>query len=391
MSRIVYLSPVPVPEGGAAARRILGIAKTLQLAGFDVEIGSGGMAAGPARSLIDGIPVTRLSERSADHLPRALRQLMYMTIGRRSLRWLDQLDPRPTSVILYGGYSPYLLRLRRWCRRHRVPLIFDAVEWYQPPHAIGWASPYYWNIELAMRWLSPATGHIIAISSYLADYYRAKGCDVVRIPPTLDTAALPPGPGSGGERLVLAYAGTPGHKDLFDVQLEAVLALADQGAALLLRVAGVEAATILATPAMRRRGLTALPPCVETVGLTSGDAARALVATADFSLLVREHNRVSEAGFPTKVVESLALGTPVIGTLTGDLHRHLREGETALLSGNASAPALAAAIRRAMAMTPEQRDQMRANARAEAVSSFDVQVAIEALSDFIGRAESVKS
>ena len=388
MSRVVYLSPVPVPEGGAAARRILGIAKTLQLAGIDVEVGSGGMAGGIARNMVEGVPVTRLSERTADHLPRSFRQLKYLTIGRRSLRWLDALRPRPTSVILYGGYTPYLLRLHHWCSRHGVSLTFDAVEWYQPRRPIdAWISPYYWNIQLAMRWLSPATGHTIAISSYLADHYRAKGCDVVRIPPTLDTEAVLAGPGSDGKRLLLAYAGTPGHKDLFDVQLEAVMSLDPLGEKLLLRIAGVDETTILKSPAMRRRGLSALPPCIETLGVTTGDTARDLVATADFSLLLRDRNRVSEAGFPTKVVESLAVGTPVIGTLTGDLYRHLRNGETALVCGDATVPTLQAAIRDAMAMTPDNRREMRTNARNEAVSSFDIRVHAASLREFITRGE----
>jgi glycosyltransferase involved in cell wall biosynthesis len=77
----------------------------------------------------------------------------------------------------------------------------------------------------------------------------------------------------------------------------------------------------------------------------------------------------------------------VIGTLTGDLPCHLRDGENAFVCGDPSAGTLAAAIRRALSTSPKQRHRMRANARAEAMASFDVHVHVDALRDFIARAE----
>jgi glycosyltransferase involved in cell wall biosynthesis len=383
MTSVIYVTPVPIPHGGAAARRILGVAKSLQLGGFDVRIGSGGMGETTEPMDVEGIPTSLLSERSADHLPRALRQFAYLSIGRRTVEWLDSIQPRPALVILYGGYSPYLLRLGAWCRRNGVALAFDAVEWYRAPLLQMLAMPYYWNTEWAMRRLSPRTGNIIAISSWLADYYRSKGCKVVEVPPTLDTETLAPGPGGDGERLVLSYAGTPGRKDLFDEQVEAVLSVDPEGERLVLRVAGVDEARILASPALKRRGMTALPKAIETLGVVGGDAARAAVGASDFSLLLREVNRVSVAGFPTKVVESLALGTPVIGTTTGDLPRHLRDGETALVCSDCSAETLTAALRRGLAMSPDERLAMRKAARGEAVRSFDIRAHAAPLRKFI--------
>lgn len=383
MTSVIYVTPVPIPHGGAAARRILGVAKSLKLGGFDVRIGSGGMGETTDPVEIEGIPTSLLSERSADHLPRALRQFAYFNIGRRTVEWLETLQPRPSLVVLYGGYSPYLLRLGAWCRRHGIPLAFDAVEWYRAPLLQMLAMPYYWNTEWAMRRLSPKTGNIIAISSWLGEYYRSKGCRVVEVPPTLDTEVLSPGAGGGGDRIVLSYAGTPGRKDLFDAQVEAVLAVDPQGERMVLRVAGVSEARILASPALRRRGITALPKSIETLGVVGGDAARVLTGASDFSLLLREVNRVSVAGFPTKVVESLALGTPVIGTTTGDLPRHLRDGETALVCADCSAETLAAALRRALALTAEQRSAMRKAARAEAVRAFDIRAHVAPLRAFV--------
>lgn len=46
----------------------------------------------------------------------------------------------------------------------------------------------------------------------------------------------------------------------------------------------------------------------------------------DFSILLREKNRGTMAGFPTKIVESLSLGVPVITTETSDLKNYIQDG-----------------------------------------------------------------
>ena len=49
---------------------------------------------------------------------------------------------------------------------------------------------------------------------------------------------------------------------------------------------------------------------------------------ADFTILLRNRNRATMAGFPTKIVESLACGTPVITTRTSDLEHYIVDGDT---------------------------------------------------------------
>lgn len=52
---------------------------------------------------------------------------------------------------------------------------------------------------------------------------------------------------------------------------------------------------------------------------------------ADFSIFVRPDRRSSHAGFPTKLAESLAAGTPVITNNTGDIGLYLKDGENGFL------------------------------------------------------------
>ena len=51
------------------------------------------------------------------------------------------------------------------------------------------------------------------------------------------------------------------------------------------------------------------------------------VAESDFTILFRDVSRMTSAGFPTKFVESISCGTPVITTNTSDLGKYVNGKE----------------------------------------------------------------
>ena len=369
---VAYVGPFPYPPRGAAAsRRVLGMAESFSLAGFDVVVASGASdAPGSGDAPVPqgpGISWCLLPERVAEHWPRPLRRFRYAWMGGRTIEWLASRPVPPSAVVLYSGYTPYLQRLLPWCRRNGVRLLFDAVEWYEPEHLTGYlASPYQWNIEWAMRRLIPKTDGVIAISQYLADYYRRRGLPVAIVPPT--TSAIAAGDWQPDDTLRLCYAGSPaGHKDDLGTVLQAQAQLAGNGEVVRLDVAGPEPALVAALlgadscdgiPWLRAHGM--LPPA--RVGQ--------LVGQADFTVLVREDRRQSNAGFPTKFVESFAAGTPVIANLTSDLGRHLRDGETGLVCASGTVDGLATTVRRARSLDDDAKRGMRSACLAHAVAAF---------------------
>lgn len=385
---IAYVGPVPFPEGGAAARRILGNAKALVAAGYEVVIVSGQPPGeqGVNFDVAPGIRCVSTNERDAEHLPKALRYARYALMGARSRQWLDARSDLPDAVILYSGYSPYLLQFTGWARRRRIPLLFDAVEWYAAPNALRFmASPYLWNTEFAMRVLIPRLDGVIAISRALEGYYRAKGLPVARIPPLFDPieiVASSPAPDPDG-KLRLAYSGSPGRKDLIDIVLESVLDIDAGRGRVVLDIAGVSEEELRHRSPLRRRG-GILPDSLRVHGRVSHARSIQIVGQADFTLFLREVNCVSINGFPTKFVESLALGTPVITNLTSDLGDHLRDGETGLECAEPTSSALISVLNRALAIDTDARAAMRRSARAEAERAFAYHSHVESLGDLIG-------
>lgn len=366
---VACVGPFPYPHGAAASRRVLGVAESLSLAGFDVVVASGAgdaQADGQRTRQAEGIAYCHLPERVAEHWPRSLRHFRYAWMGGRTLEWLQAQPKRPAAVILYSGYTPYLQRLLPWCRRNGVRLLFDAVEWYEPEHITGYlTSPYQWNIEWAMRHLIPKVDGVIAISEYLAEYYRSRGKPVVIVPPT--TSEMHSGQWQPDRQLRLCYAGKSGYNEDLGAVLKAVASLVDKGASIHLTVAGSGLAeSSSGIGESTTQGLAWL----STPGMLSHAEVQRLISAVDFTIFVRKHCRVSQAGFPTKFVESFAAGTPVIANLTSDMHRYLREGETGVVCDGPDAQSVEAAIIRAMGLGEAAMREMRGRCTAQAQVAF---------------------
>jgi len=367
------------------------MARTLAAAGYDVTVASG-WHGGAAELPGDGrISFIGLGERDAEHLPRPMRRLRYGLMGRRTCAWLAAQPSKPAAVVLYSGYSPYLLRVGRWCRRSGVPFVFDAVEWYSPSSWFrGVVSPYQWNVELAMRALIPRTDGVIAISTYLQRYYEGRGRPVVRVPPTLDLCEVEPRlTERAGGPLRLCYAGVPGSKDDLDSIVGAVLCLDPSGKTLVLDIVGVGLRELAELPSVRRRG--GVPGALRAHGYVDHASALALVRDADFSVLIRKPGRVAQAGFPTKFVESLSVGTPVMANVTSDLGMHLQEGVTGIVCQSADVAGFAAGLERAGKLRREELAGMRVGSRRHAEAVFDFRHYVRDIAEFVARLQAGRS
>ena len=62
-------------------------------------------------------------------------------------------------------------------------------------------------------------------------------------------------------------------------------------------------------------------------GRVSHSEALAIVASSNYSIIIREPTRKNNAGFPTKFVESISLGTPVLCNKFSDVDRYLTDNQ----------------------------------------------------------------
>lgn len=382
---VAYAGPFSFPWGQAGSRRVAGIAASILATGRDVVVLSGAEPEGSR--LIDqhdsGSRLWLVGTGEGLAETGAIRRNLasHVTAGAAAARWLDGQPVAPSHVVVYGGGLSYAARLSSWARRSHVSIVADVVEWYSPRQFRGGvASPSWISTQLALRLSYPRFDGVIAISQFLRRRFEGRGFPVATIPPTLDVSAVPvhervsADPGRTG--LVLCYFGTPGKKDLLPQIVEGFLEARSANShsqPISLVIAGPTEGEVAAAAG------GVLPPGVRVVGPLPQQEVGSFVRAADFSVLLRPRATYSAAGFPTKFVESLANGTPVIANLTSDLSSYLSDGSVGFVADGPDGPSLARAITRAAALAAAERAEMRARARQAALDGFDYRVHVHAV------------
>ena len=106
----------------------------------------------------------------------------------------------------------------------------------------------------------------------------------------------------------------------------------------------------------------------------------------NFTVLLRSPTlRYAKAGFPSKVIESMATGTPVICNITSDLSDFLCDGDNSIIVKGCTASDFKDAISRALQLSYEDLNRLSYNARMTIESRFDYRLFVESFADFIRR------
>jgi glycosyltransferase involved in cell wall biosynthesis len=396
---ILYVGNFRFPEGDAAAARVLGIGRALRDSGYEVVFCGGEEKERPedrrstGEFAYQGFRYHSMNEFRTRPLPPLRRVLRYFKAGANTLRWLNALPPsKIVAVVAYQGNSRLLSGLQAFCRRLAVPLIVDCAEWYEPSHFPGGRLGIArWDNELRLRVFTPRAGNVIAISRRLETYFRSKACHVLRIPPLVDLeeekwkVAGQRRPDDGALRLV--YAGTPGKKDLLANALLAMQAVRRGGASVVADLFGPSPADVAACMAGRAACLTELAGAINYRGRVPQHRVPSHLAASDFSMLLRPNARYANAGFPTKLVESLSAGVPIITNSTSDIPLFVRDGLEGILLSDPSPDAFAAGLRRVLEMGRDKWTEMRDAAARRARECFDFRNYRDAIGSFV--AESI--
>lgn len=106
---------------------------------------------------------------------------------------------------------------------------------------------------------------------------------------------------------------------------------------------------------------------------------------SDYLIFVRPNRRSSDAGFPTKFAESMAVGTPVITNNTGDVGLYLRDSVNGFMLQDSSWESVARCFDRILDVDRDSYVQLRDAARKTAEHYFDYRVYMESVSTFFSK------
>ena len=222
-----------------------------------------------------------------------------------------------SMVVAYNYPALTLIKLKKLCKRKGLACVGDVTEWYRARDVSLVKRPFkFVDTLLRMRYINKRLDGLIVISTYLESYYKGK-VPCILLPPLVDAEtekwrSLPPYKGSA---LSLVYAGRPSRtKERLDVIVNAVH---EASASVSIRM---EVIGITRDEYFSMYGANA--PSGENVvfcGRLPHADALDKVSSATYSIVIRDNNRVTKAGFPTKFAESITCGTPVICNDNSDL------------------------------------------------------------------------
>lgn len=384
---IAYVGPFAFPSSNANALRVKGMAEALVLAGHDVHVCSGepGQQGSTGMDLPDRIQVSCAHEYETGLFSGVHRGLRGLFLGDATLRWLQSLERKPDAIVLYGTPLGYLLRLLPFCKKQGIPLLLDVVEWYDPRHLPGGAlGPFALANELSMRYVAKKAAGMFTISRYLQEHFTRQGCKTLRVPPLFSFhQARPVQFRDANGMLNLCYAGSPGGKEDIHSVFHGLQLAHDAGIPFLMHVVGLTASQFAAAFGMQELSIIRNGESVRFYGRVENAEARRIVSSCDFQVLLRKDERFTRAGFPSKVAESLCLGTPIIGNLSSNLDEFLADGENAIIVSESEANAFCEALTRAAHLPEGKLELMKRAAGVMADKHFRPQGWSVAVSDWI--------
>lgn len=317
--KILYIGRFELPDKEATANRVVANAKLLRDGGHEVVLAGWASDVSASEEWRESAYFGfRCYEKHKAETPREKYKMFSDASPELSLLKQEKYD----LLIAYDFPAVALKKLMKHCRRAGVRVVCDVSEWYTNSNK----NPLFrvvraYDSYLRMRVLHKKADGLIVISKYLERYYR--DCKTVLVPPLVDLCdekwtLTEDAPSDGKTRLI--YAGWPSRtKERLDVIVGAVGKQIERA---VLDVYGINEAQYRAI----YDDMGTLPANVRFHGRVSHTEAVAAVKRADFSVIIRASCRKNNAGFPSKLVESISCGTPALITDISNVRDFVGEG-----------------------------------------------------------------
>ena len=299
---ILYIGGFELPDKNAAAQRVIGIAKGLRELGHSVLF---------LNSLKEG---DEIKPKEVEYFGfkcyeyKRERECDYLLSGKTAISMIRSI--KPNVVIAYNYPAVALERIRRYCKKNKIKCLADATEWYQ---AVGRNAVYriIKNLDTAyrMRIVQKRLDGVITISRFLFDYYNGSTNTVI-IPPTIDLTDRKWNLKEEKANNVVSfiYAGVPiALKEKLDVIVQSIEE-ASKTNNVVLNIVGITERQFVEMYNWK----STISSSIVFWGRIEHTKVIEMVNKSNWAIILRDNNRVVKAGFPTKLVESISCGTPVI-------------------------------------------------------------------------------
>ncbi len=280
------------------------------------------------------------------------------------------------AIIFYNYRSIPFLRMVYYCRKNDIKVISNTTEWYASKSGKNIGFQFVKNLDTALRMkvVNNKVDGLIVTSSFLKDFY--KGSEVVVVPSLSESASEsairlnPIEAKDSRETIRFIYAGNPFSngtrikdrsimKDRLDKAIGYFYRVFVEGYDFQFDIYGLTREQYLNSLPEDQSMLDALEGRIFFHGFVRSDVVCSAIRNADFTVLIRDVNRVTLAGFPTKIAESINLGIPVLTTRLGDMDKYVNEDKTGFFFRPDNDDYNISVVRRVLAMDRDEIESMK--------------------------------
>lgn len=326
MQYIIYVGVFFMPDKNAASQRALAFSSIIRAMGYVPII------IGMDEQIPEGTDILNTKTFYKDCVYYLTK---YPATSKEWVRMLYNISPikrivahlgkeNVKAVIAMDYFSCALLRLMFFCKKNSIKFVADTVDWFQKSN-----DPFPRNIvkdidtNLRMKVMHKKVKYMITISKYLYQYYERFVPNIVQIPGIVRPLQNQSIMFSGIDKTVctFAFVGSPGakcEKEKIDWLIKIICKINQNEVKAKLYIAGIDKQTLFEN----RPDIAAIPNFEQSVmcyGRMKHKDCLRLLSSCDFATIIRKDSLLSRAGFPTKIGEAFACGTPVFVTPTSDV------------------------------------------------------------------------
>jgi glycosyltransferase involved in cell wall biosynthesis len=340
MSKYYFVTFSPFPHGGAISNRIHSLAKGVNENGGRAVV----LITLPTESkkreskienisgIYDGVEYTYVSNKVTTSTVKYLRVFSYLRnfyktylIIKRSKKDIDAVVFFPSRILYYYFFIiiSKLVPIKLFIEINEYPFIHTSNSLF---------------LRFILRKIYNSFDGIFVMTSAIFDYIftRIRNKDLLcKIPMTVDLKRFEDiEPNRDSDRKIITYVGNPkGTKDGVKILIKSFALLCNKFDNIKLNIVGNnpnDKKTIFELQSLAEE--LKIDDNVLFKGFVSRELIPQIISDSNLLVLARPANKKAEGGFPTKLGEYLASGTPVVVTKVGEIPAYLEDQKSAYLA-----------------------------------------------------------
>lgn len=382
MKKILVLVGTFFPYGVAISSRMLNFCRLFRDAGYYVHVIA--MRSIDNSNLpgivyeIEGIHYQIVSKKSPSSIESFIGNQEFIT------ECDSYLSANNVEFVFMTSLTAMYKRIRKIILSHKVKYYIEQCEWLD-------VSAYKFGcLDLRMLRTSQLRKNgfyhpdgIVSISRLLDEYYKSKNVRSIRIPTILDIQNTEcPDWKKKDSKIHIVFAGTLGTKEQMAPIIGALASNLVFRKRIQFDIYGPTKSMVLKNLGKDAAFLKEAGNSVVIHGRIPQEQVSAVYMQSDYLIFVRPLRQSSNAGFPTKLAESMSVGTPVITNDTGDIGLYLKNGSNGFLLHQNTLEAVTECFTKILSLDNNTYMNIRKEARKTAERYFDYRSYTEILTDF---------